>query len=427
MGNAPSIPNPVSFFKTATINPDPDDPEIFSVNYPGNPPENTVLYRLTPNFSFTVSVFVQRQPPSPVIIRYRYRFMQVLSGQVPNSVPLNFDLVYTPSGTTFTIENVTNATPQRNGNDVTFTMNYGTAGQVPPVVYKFTFSSTIPLNERYSTAVLYSAVSGEYTYTAESVMNVPANTTTQNIVTLQQTETIKSIKSIEATQVDPCDLSEVPRVIIDKILSSGANLGACIIFVNDTILYDSDAYSQSILCPEQGIFQTIFVKYPQIQYTIKYRPFNDDNNNNNKCNTKKAYDKIVNDTLAERVAYLIEAYNLVFPEEEASPEIIFYRLLSFYAVSKYTLAGLIYNDFNEKYLLRKYYEQFLIDLRNSRFSKFEIFFTNPAIGFADYTKYFLYDIRQADINNLMSGCNIVNGNTDSNTNGTIIKIKPRFT
>lgn len=60
-----------------------------------------------------------------------------------------------------------------------------------------------------------------------------------------------------------------------------------------------------------------------------------------------------------------------------------------YSMSKYFLSKLLYGDFNIKYLLRKYNNKFLKDLKNSEFNNFVEFFTVGEL--VDYDKYFLCD------------------------------------
>ena len=69
----------------------------------------------------------------------------------------------------------------------------------------------------------------------------------------------------------------------------------------------------------------------------------------------------------------------------------FYGGIITFAMVKYFLAKTVYGDFNVKYLLRKYNEDFFRRLKRTRFCVFEQFFTDyqPTLG---YDKYFRYDI-----------------------------------
>jgi hypothetical protein len=65
-----------------------------------------------------------------------------------------------------------------------------------------------------------------------------------------------------------------------------------------------------------------------------------------------------------------------------------------YSIVKYFLSKLLYGNFNIKYLLRKYHDRFLRDLKNSKYSKFLDFFTIGEL--ADYDKYFLFDFKHKE-------------------------------
>ena len=72
-----------------------------------------------------------------------------------------------------------------------------------------------------------------------------------------------------------------------------------------------------------------------------------------------------------------------------------------YAILKYVLALLIYGDQNLKYLYRSFNDQFLSDLKNSRFSNFYQVFTVPNLPIYDFTqtdKYFIWS-KHADFEN----------------------------
>ena len=58
---------------------------------------------------------------------------------------------------------------------------------------------------------------------------------------------------------------------------------------------------------------------------------------------------------------------------------------------RYLLSRILYGNFNIKYVLGKYDNKFLTDLKNSRFEKFVDFFENPNSEVFGYNKYFLND------------------------------------
>jgi len=60
-----------------------------------------------------------------------------------------------------------------------------------------------------------------------------------------------------------------------------------------------------------------------------------------------------------------------------------------YSMLKYILGKLLYGVFNKKYILNKYFKQFLKDLGKSQYNNYVSFFTTGE--YKDYYKYFLYD------------------------------------
>lgn len=64
----------------------------------------------------------------------------------------------------------------------------------------------------------------------------------------------------------------------------------------------------------------------------------------------------------------------------------------------------MYGSFDEKYLLEKYYKQFLTNLANSRYYRFMVFFTQIP-EFNGYEKYFMCNIPgHCTDNNLVIKC-----------------------
>lgn len=59
-----------------------------------------------------------------------------------------------------------------------------------------------------------------------------------------------------------------------------------------------------------------------------------------------------------------------------------------YAIIKYVLATILYNEANLKYLLRDFNRQFIGDLEASRYSVFAPLFTDPCEGFVTMPQYF---------------------------------------
>jgi len=69
----------------------------------------------------------------------------------------------------------------------------------------------------------------------------------------------------------------------------------------------------------------------------------------------------------------------------------FRRRMLFYAMLKYILSRILYGIFNINFLLRKYDEKFIKDLKNSRFCEASSLFTDPNSIIFGYNKYFKFD------------------------------------
>ena len=199
-----------------------------------------------------------------------------------------------------------------------------------------------------------------------------------------------------------CDLTNIPRIIITSINSNNYNNLDYNFSVFDTVKYDGTYCDSVLVCPNEKIYRTDFVKFPQIQTVLKGPT----------CKTNKCVDQCVDKTtLNDKIKYLIQNFDtgLSFAD--------FYKMISFYAASRYILSGLLYGKFSVKFLLGKYYKQFLKDLRCSRFYKFLALFLDPQYGFIDYHQYFLYDLHC---------CGKQNKICHGNTNGCKIIIVPNL-
>lgn len=177
--------------------------------------------------------------------------------------------------------------------------------------------------------------------------------------------------------VDVCDLTNIPRIIITSILADADNNTVYNFSVYDTRQYHGVQCRSELVCPLNCIYRTDFVKFPQIQTVLK--------GNLCKCN------KFNNTgTLNQKIMFLMNKFNIDVEFDQ------FYGNITFYAALRYILSGLLYGKFSVKFLLGKYYKDFLRDLANSRFDKFLMLFTapiasTPPVDFRDYFKFFLYD------------------------------------
>ena len=177
-----------------------------------------------------------------------------------------------------------------------------------------------------------------------------------------------------------CDASELPRIILKiETDSRGDNNSEYIFSVIDKIKYDDGYYCQpQIICSFDEIYETKYTKYPQIQKVLKGLV----------CKKNK---DVTKGTLRQKIEFLIREFSIGMTYDQ------FLSQLSFYAAIRYILSRFLYGKFSTKFLLEKYYEDFLKDLVKSRFRRFIILFvgpipTNSDINFKYFYKYFLYDI-----------------------------------
>lgn len=172
--------------------------------------------------------------------------------------------------------------------------------------------------------------------------------------------------------LDICDICQIPRIIITSLLidTNVPNFTTLNFSVFDTHKYADFTGDSILICPNECIYQTDFVKYPQFQTVIK--PC--------RCHNNK------HETLTEKVQCLIDEFDIDLDLDD------FLSLLEFYASVRYILSGLLYKIFSVKWLEEQYYCQFLKDLANSKYYRFLIIFTNdePEINFIGYEKYFIY-------------------------------------
>ena len=209
--------------------------------------------------------------------------------------------------------------------------------------------------------------------------------------------------------IENCDLNEIPRIIITSILMDTRleNNSEYNFSIIDTVKYKGYFCDSTRACPTKKIYRTDFTKYPQIQTVIKGNVCND-------CGSK------TRGTLNQKIQFLIEKFNITQTFKD------FYMSVSFYAAARYVLSGFLYGKFSVKFLLEKYYKQFLQDLRNSRFFRFAVLFEDPQFGFVDYFRFFLFDVVKSN-DECECECDFKHNNykqiCDGNTNGckTIIR------
>lgn len=225
--------------------------------------------------------------------------------------------------------------------------------------------------------------------------------------------------------IDLCDLQEVPRIGINSQTDSfGLNIGETIFTVTDTKKY-GDYYCKDnalSLCPDKCIYQSTFVKYPQVQKVLLGNVCPGSCN----CNCTEG-------TITQKIQFLINKFGINLALDD------FFGTMTTYSTLRYILSRLLYGHFSVKFLLGKYYSNFMTDLKQSRYFRFATFFETPQlielvnsppilVDFSVYHKYFMYDI------NVCFSQNPVIGNTTNcsnqaigNTTNSSICIPNRFT
>jgi len=187
-------------------------------------------------------------------------------------------------------------------------------------------------------------------------------------------------KVVESTQIIQSNLSTVDNKLDIPIISilgqttvNGNDIGNVIFKVFDTReYYDFNLYKKHNKCG----------KYTAKISDLKETKFD-------KCSNKiVSVFRGKGETLYDKIEYVYKKYGA---EKIGTIHIkTFYKNVFLYAMIKYFLAKLIYEEFNLKYLTREYNEKFLEDLSRTRFCQAEILFTvkegNEIYG---YNKYFI--------------------------------------
>ena len=192
------------------------------------------------------------------------------------------------------------------------------------------------------------------------------------------TVTIPQIVLFQA-QIDPSDetppagMTSVPQIDIIAYSSLNQdNLGEVQFTVRDIISYKCiflpfehrkhDCQEQIVKTSE--VIETIFVEAPNLNLVVRGKG----------C------------TLREKTNYLRVKYGITLSEEEFLGNVIAFGLL------KYILARLMYGDFNLKYLLRSFNNQFFRDLEKRRFCLFVNAFIE--LGLTGYAKFYKCKFRE---------------------------------
>jgi len=84
-------------------------------------------------------------------------------------------------------------------------------------------------------------------------------------------------------------------------------------------------------------------------------------------------------------ATLFEKFSTIYSEEDFYD--VYFNII-LYGMLKYILGRILYGKFNIKYLLNKYYDRLITDLKSSRFCSFVELFTSPQSKFFGYNNFF---------------------------------------
>ena len=261
------------------------------------------------------------------------------------------------------------------GGQITTTAVVNAVGVASPFGYNFSFE-LIKFKVTYDFNIVKTGEGDDQDISVESVQ---IRKTTTDFSSVTDDEAMDGPGPIDGNMNNLCDASELPRIIIKiETDTRGENNSEYIFSVIDKIKYDDGYYCQpQIICSFDEIYKTKYTKYPQIQKVLKGLVCK-----KSQCVTKG--------TLRQKIEFLIKEFSIGMTYDQ------FLSQLSFYAAIRYILSRFLYGKFSTKFLLEKYYKDFLNDLVKSRFRRFTILFvgpipTNPDINFKYFYKYFLYD------------------------------------
>ena len=160
---------------------------------------------------------------------------------------------------------------------------------------------------------------------------------------------------------------KVPSIFIDfQTLIDGSDIGNTILEVTDKFQYYNHKTTPII---SNYNCQVININDPKITRFDK------------SCPKIVSVLKGIGETAYDKISYLHDDNIIDFYD--------FYINLVKYSMTKYLLSRIMYGQFNIKYVLNKYNNKFLKDLRNTRFCNFVNEFTNPNSDIFGYEQYFL--------------------------------------
>lgn len=226
-----------------------------------------------------------------------------------------------------------------------------------------------------------------------------------------------------------CSLDDVPSIWIENI-DADVNIGELKFTITDTEIYD-ETYCRSdaqIICPQNNIYRSTIIKYPQVQSVVKGNVCGGSGPNSiqsTQCQTGTKSKQT--GTLVQKAIYLSENFDTGLSTGD------FYNALAFYSCVRYILSGVLFGEYSEKFLEQQYYQYFLSALSKSRFSKFTIIFTTPqtldfpngpvVVDFSNYYRYYIYGSGSGVVDCDAVSTNVPKYPTSGNIDGCKIAIK----
>jgi hypothetical protein len=190
-------------------------------------------------------------------------------------------------------------------------------------------------------------------------------TTTYRYIILNLKKSLRSSFGANTTGPNPLRLSmktlcrtDVPRIDISgQTLIDGSDVGNVIFTISDKYYY----YDNTPIKLDNKKCDLECIPINQIKTTIFDK----------KC------PKMV-DVFIGKGKFLYHKVDNIWKTSNLAVDLpTFYENIILYGMVRYILSKILYGNFNINYLLKRYYEQFLSDLKKSRFCNFLEFFIDP--------------------------------------------------
>lgn len=276
-------------------------------------------------------------------------------------------------------ENITNLINILNisifANDIEYStkLKYSIDGnkQLSPLITKESGSSELVIDPKISNSIFVikfflDKYPGTYTLTSQNA----------SLYFNIKIEFVIDDRLIVSTSTNTTSINLNNKIIIPSIylqsqsLIDYSDIGDTIFNIRDVFIYCKDKVSILDNC----VYDKAFVDITNINQ-IKLTKFEIS------CPKIVTVLKGVGNTALEKAIYIYNNHNITLFK--------FGENLIEYSMFKYILARLLYGKFDIKYLLRKYYKKFLVDLSNSRFFNSVNFFTDKSSELYNYDRFFL--------------------------------------